>query len=163
MQIREERPEDKTAIFDLTKAAFKPMPFSDGTEAEAIDRLRADGDLIWSFVAIEDAVVVGHIAFSPAFLTGSEDGWMGLGPVAVDPGRQQQGIGSRLIKYGLDVLRQNGAPGCVLIGDPKYYSRFGFIGDGRISYRNLPPENVQWLAFGAKKPSGVVTFSPGLE
>ncbi len=55
------------------------------------------------------------------------------------------------------------ALGCVLIGDPNYYCKFGFVGDGRIAYRELPQAIVQWLAFGEAKPSGTLKFSPGLE
>jgi len=163
MEIRPESPDDRETIYALTKTAFDPMPFSDGTEADCINKLRADGDLRWSLVAIDQGKLVGHIAFSPVFLTDSPNEWFGLGPVSVWPDFQKTGIGSKLVNTGLEVLKQSNVPGCVLIGDPGYYKRFGFVGDGRISYRDLPNEVVQWLAFGHKKPSGTVTFSPGLE
>ena len=163
MDIRPENPSDYAAIDRITRAAFAPMPFSEGTEAECIEKLRGDGDLTLSLVAIRDAEVVGHIAFSPVFIDASFDGWYGLGPVSASPEVQRKGIGSALINEGLARLRQMGAQGCALIGDPAYYSRFGFIGDGRLAYRNLPTRIVQWLAFNDAKPSGVLRYSPGLE
>lgn len=163
MEIRPENPSDYAAIERITRAAFAPMPFSEGNEAECIAKLRADGDLTLSLVAIKDAKLVGHIAFSPVFINDSFDGWCGLGPVSASPEAQRTGIGSALIKEGLERLRQMDAAGCALIGDPAYYSRFGFVGDGRLSYRNLPARIVQWLAFNDTKPSGVLRYSPGLE
>ena len=163
MHIRLETPADHAAIHALTQAAFAPMSYSDGTEADRIDRLRADGDLTLSLVAEMAAGVVGHVAFSPVFMDGQSDGWFGLGPVAVSPERQRQGIGSALIRAGLDRLQASGARGCVLIGSPAYYRRFGFAADGRVSYRAIPTRNVMWLAFGDHRPAGELKFSPGLE
>ncbi|MEM5515943.1 N-acetyltransferase [Henriciella sp. AS95] len=163
MDIRAESAGDRDAIYHLTEIAFAPMPFSAGNEADCINRLRADGDLTLSLVAVEAGELVGHIAFSPVKLNGLADNWYGLGPVSALPGRQRTGIGSALIEHGLDQIRALGAHGCILIGDPAYYSRFGFRADGRVTYRDLPSELVQWLAFGSQTPSGVLTFSPGLE
>lgn len=163
MEIRPEVSSDHDTIGRLTTTAFAPMPFSEGNEAECINRLRADGDLTLSLVALDAGEIVGHVAFSPAYLNGIFDGWYGLGPISVWPEHQKHGIGKALIKAGLRRLRDNAAKGCILTGDPNYYSRFGFVGDGRISYRDLPEAVVQWLAFGRAKPYGVLTFSPGLE
>ncbi len=163
MQIRPETPADHAAIHALTQTAFASMSYSDGTEADCIDRLRADGDLTLSLVAETAAGAVGHVAFSPVFIDGRSDGWFGLGPVAVSPDLQKQGIGSALITEGLERLRARGARGCALIGNPDYYCRFGFISDGAIQYRDLPDRLVQWVAFGADRPTGRLVFSPGLE
>jgi putative acetyltransferase len=163
MEIRPETPSDHETIHHLTKAAFEPMPFSDGSEARRINALRDDGDLTLSLVAIGDAGIVGHIAFSPVSVDGHSYGWFGLGPVSVWPHLQKKGIGSRLVNEGLDQLRQIKAEGCVLIGDPGYYSRFGFQSGNGLVYRDLPSRLVQWLAFGSRKPSGVLRFSQGLE
>lgn len=163
MIIRPERPGDIDTIHALTEAAFKPMPFSDGTEPDCIRKLRQDGDLTVSLIAEQNDKVVGHVAFSPVQIDGKSAGWFGLGPVSVWPHLQKQGIGGALIKHGLARIQQLGAPGCVLIGDPNYYVRFGFIGDGSLTYRDLAPEYVQWKAFAIEKPSGELTFSAGLE
>lgn len=163
MEIRTEIPSDYDTIARLTTTAFAPMPYSDGEEAQYIDRLRADGDLTLSLVAEEAGRIIGHVAFSPAYLNGVFDGWYGLGPVSVWPDLQSRGTGKALIEAGLRRLRDDGAKGCILTGDPNYYARFGFVGDGRITYRGLPKDVVQWLAFGDARPHGVLTFSPGLE
>ena len=163
MEIRPEAPNDSENIYALTKAAFDLMPFSDGTEADCIKKLRVDGDLKVSLVALEHGRLIGHIAFSPVFISRASGKWFDLGPVSVWPELQGVGIGSTLINEGLAILMQTKALGCVLIGDPNYYCKFGFVGDGRITYRELPKEIVQWIAFGEAKPSGTLKFSPGLE
>lgn len=163
MHIRHETPSDRCVIHRLTKAAFDPMPFSDGDEAECVEKLREDGDLTLSLVAFDGDELVGHVAFSPVFLDDAFDEWYGLGPVSVWPQLQHRGIGGALINQGLSELKKNGARGCILIGDPRYYSRFGFVGDGKISYRDLPINIVQWLAFGPAVPSGILRYSAGLE
>lgn len=163
MDIRPETPGDYDTIFRLTQKAFEPMPFSEGKEAQCVKRLREDGDLTLSFVASEDTELVGHIAFSPVFLDEIGNGWYALGPVSVWPHLQGRGIGKALVDHGLMKLKEMEANGCILIGDPKYYSRFGFVGDGRIAYRNLPKEIVQWISFNGDQPSGILKYSPGLE
>lgn len=163
MQIRPETDADIEAIYDLTLRAFAPMPFSDGDEGDCINKLRRDGHLTISLVAVEGETIIGHIAFSPISIAGVSDDWYGLGPVSAEPGRQKSGIGSALINYGLELIRGLGAKGCALIGDPNYYHRFGFIGDGRLTYHDLPKEVVQWLSFTDAKPQGVLRFSTGLE
>jgi len=163
VDIRPETPDDYETIYRLTKSAFAPMPFSDGTEAERINTLRDDGDLVLSLVATDTTEIVGHIAFSPVFLNENLDGWFGLGPVAVWPHLQKNGIGGALVKEGLERLRQAEANGCILIGDPAYYGRFGFRSSGGVSYRSLPSRLVQWLSFRDAEPVGVLRFSPGLE
>jgi len=163
MNLRGERPEDVQGIYELTKLAFKSMPFSDGSEADRLNILRADKDLELSIVAVAEGKIVGHIAFSPVFLNEKFDHWFGLGPVSVLPELQKQGIGKALIKKGLSRLKDKKAKGCILIGNPDYYHRFGFIGDGQIQYRDYSQDIAQWLKFGKETPSGLLTFSPGLE
>ena len=163
MNIRKERPGDEARIYEVTAAAFAPVPYSDGNEQDCINKLRADGDLTVSLVAEVDGEIIGHVAFSPVFLDGVYDHWYGLGPVSVWPDLQGQGIGKALIETGLEEIRKLGAKGCVLIGNPDYYHRFGFLNDGRITYRDLESQYVQWLSFGDEKPSGVLVYSPGLE
>ena len=107
--------------------------------------------------------LLGHVAFSPVAIDGRSDGWYGLGPVSVRPDRQRTGIGIALIETGLSRLRERGAAGCVLIGDPAYYGPFGFLGDGALRYRDLPGRYVQWLAFDGSVPAGSLRFSAGLE
>ena len=164
MLIRPERGRDPPGIHDLVDRAFRPMAFSDGTEPAVVDRLRRRGELALSLVAESDGAVVGHVAFSPASVRPSDvSGWYALGPVAVDPPLQRTGIGAALIDEGLRTLRERGARGVVLIGDPAYYGRFGFVGDGRLRYRDLPDGIAQWLAFGTPPPSGELRFSDAFD
>src|SRR5690606_18603384 len=114
------------AIHTLVAAAFDGHPHSDGSEPAIVDRLRADGDLTISLVAEDGGEIVGHIAFSPVTISDGNEGWFGLGPVAVAPQRQREGIGAALIEHGLALLRERGSAGCVVLGDPAYYGRFGF-------------------------------------
>lgn len=153
MRIRDEQTGDVAPIAALTTAAFTDAEHSSGTEAAIIDGLRAAGALTLSLVAEDETgSIIGHIAFSPVGITG-EDGrtianWYGLGPVSVAPERQGEGIGGALIREGLERLTAMGAAGCVLLGDPAYYSRFGFIADAGPTYPGPPPEYFQALALG---------------
>ncbi|MGB6229178.1 MAG: N-acetyltransferase [Litorimonas sp.] len=159
MIVRAERPGDEAAIFDLTQAAFAPMPFSGGTEGPIIDALRRDGDLVLSLVAEADAAIVGHIAFSPVTVSGESRGLYGLGPVSAHPERQRQGIGSALIREGLSRLPD--ARAVFLVGDPAYYSRFGFVGDCGLTHGSVPPHAVQGLFLDGRARSGEIRYAPG--
>ena len=124
MEIRTELPEDATAIHKLNAAAF-----GRGDEAALVDALRAVKALTLSLVAIEEGRIVGHIAFSPVTI-GSEHRTMnavGLGPMAVAPERQQSGIGTQLVETGMAELRKLGHTVVVVLGNPEFYSRFGFV------------------------------------
>lgn len=160
MKIRDEIPNDRNAIFALTKAAFAPMPYSDGSEPAIIDGLRDDGDLALSLVATEAGLIVGHIAFSPVTIDGVDNHWFGLGPVSVAVAEQGRGVGGNLIREGLARLKSLGANGCVLVGNPAYYCRFGFRSDGEIMYEGMPSEYVQWLSFDGTSPKGRLKYSP---
>lgn len=126
MTIREERPADIPAIRDLVTRAFTGYPYSDGDESDVIDRLRVDGDLLLSLVAEESQRILGQITYSPAILENGEQDWVVLGPVAVDPQHQGTGIGRALIETGETIMRERGARGVTVLGDPAIYSRFGF-------------------------------------
>jgi len=157
--IREEIPADVDAIHALTAEAFAPMSYSDGSEPGIVRALRADGDLSLSLVAEANGKIIGHVAFSEVKLTTPGD-WVGLGPISVSPNEQKRGVGSAMIHAGLDHFRNSGAAGCVLVGDPGYYSRFGFAADGAVSYMGLESRYVQWLAFSATTPSGEIQYAP---
>ena len=126
MKIRTETPQDINAIEQITIAAFDGKWYSDQTEYLVIKRLREAGAMSLSLVAETDGKVIGHVAFSVVTINGKNVDWFGLGPVAVSPELQKQGIGSKLIREGLLLIKEKGAKGCVLEGDPGYYQRFGF-------------------------------------
>ena len=158
MEIRPEHPGEEQAVAALIDAAFASAEHSSGTEAEIVDRLRADGALTISLVAVDDERIVGHVAYSPVTIDGNDRGWFGLGPVAVDPRHQCYGIGRHLIERGLNELRVAGAAGCVVLGEPDYYGRFGFNADGRLTFPGPPPHYFQALAFGDDKPAGTISY-----
>ena len=161
MILRPEREGDIDAIRTLTETAFRTAPHADGTEHLIIDRLRAAGALTLSLVAEADGTIVGHVAFSPVSLSDGSRGWYGLGPISVDPARQGEGIGGKLIGEGLERLKALGATGCVLLGDPAYYSRFGFTPDPRLTLDGVPPEYFMRVAFSPVYGAGSVSYHPG--
>jgi putative acetyltransferase len=161
MLICPENGADACAIRALKDAAFRNAPHSSGTEAAIIDALRDAGVLTLSLVAKSEGHIVGHVAFSPVTINGKSGGWFGLGPVSVEPARQRRGIGQALILDGLERLKASGAQGCVLLGDPAYYQRFGFVSDPRLRYGDVPPEYFQRLSFTGVAPSGEVAYHPG--
>ena len=161
MILRPERDGDIDAIRALTQTAFRTAPHADGTEHLIIDGLRAAGALTLSLVAEADGAVVGHVAFSPVTISDGSKGWYGLGPISVDPSRQGEGIGSRLVREGLERLRAMGAAGCVLLGDPAYYGRFGIAADPNRRLDGVPPEYFLHVAFSPVYGAGTVSYHPG--
>ena len=158
--IRPERAGDEQVIYELTEAAFRDMPFSDGDEQDLVDRLRADGDLTLSLVAEDADRIVGHIAFSPVTISDGTSDWYGLGPVSVLPELQRGGIGGKLIQRGIADMRAIGARGIVLLGSTEYYPRFGFEHDPQLAYPGPPPEYFQRLVLEGEAPSGTVSYAP---
>ena len=163
MQIRQERPEDASTIRALTIAAFKEVPHSSQTEAMIVDALRSSGALTLSLVAIQYEVIVGHVAFSPVRINRIDVGWFGLGPVSVWPERQRQGIGQALIREGLHRLGAMSSAGCVLLGSPQYYGRFGFEYDPDLYYQGARPGYFQRLPLNGSSPKGEVTYHSSFE
>jgi len=160
LEIRDETPAEAAAIRHLTDTAFAGAEHASGTEGAIVDALRRTGALTLSLVAATDGEVVGHVAFSPVTIAGAACGWFGLGPVAVLPARQRAGIGAALIRAGLARLRIAGAAGCVVLGDPAYYPRFGFAPDPALRFEGVPPEYFMALAFSDTSPAGAVVYHP---
>lgn len=154
--IRPERLGDIEGIRQVNIEAFRDHPFSQQTEHLIVEALRDAGALSLSLVAERDGRVAGHIAFSPAVVGESGPGWFLLGPVAVLPELQHEGIGSALVEAGLVELRSCGAAGCVLVGDAGFYSRFGFATHPGLEYEGVPGEHVLGIAFAADPPRGVI-------
>ena len=163
--IRTEAPGDEAAIHDLIARAFAPMPFADGDEQDLVDRLRADGDLALSLVAVDaDGAVVGHVGFSPATIDHTACGWLQMAPVSVCPSRQLQGIGSALIEAGLRRLREQGASGVAVVGNPAYYERFGFtVIDGLAPASEHDRPYFRAQAFGTNAPTGTLRYAPAFD
>ncbi|XWW96447.1 hypothetical protein V2A60_004421 [Cordyceps javanica] len=161
--IRSETVDDCPAIHALTKAAF---PDSTASEAAIIDDLRSAGALTVSLVAVDTSdpagTIIGHVAFSPVTITPAiETGvWLGLGPISVTPGRQRQGIGRMLIQDGLRRLATlESVQGCVLLGNPELYNKFGFEAGRGLVLEGVPPRYFMSVSLdGGECPQGVVKF-----
>jgi putative acetyltransferase len=158
--IRFEASGDYATIYDLTKRAFAPMPFAAGDEQDLINQLRDAGALVISLVAELNGKIVGHVAFSPAFAADGSEGWYTLGPVSAEPELKHRGIGKALINAGLAMLRERDAAGCVLVGNPAYYARFGFKLFPALAPGGEHAEYYQILPMRATEPSVVVSFHP---
>ncbi len=158
MLIRDESESDINDIYDVTKAAFENHPISNHTEQFIINGLRAAKALEISLVAEVNGKVVGHMALSKVAISDGSADWYGLGPISVAPEYQKQGIGKALMREGLSRLKALGANGCVLVGDPNYYERFGFKSLPELKHKGVPQENVLSLPFGTSKAKGEVEF-----
>lgn len=122
--IRSEQPEDIAAIHRVNHLAF-----GQEAEAELVNRLRANNKVTLSLVAVSDDQVVGHILFSPVTIENGNESFpaIGLAPVAVLPAWQNRGVGSQLVRAGLDECRRADHKCVVVLGHPEYYPRFGFV------------------------------------
>lgn len=164
MNVRDERPGDIEAVERLTYRAFDGHPHhapgAEPTEHLILARLRAAGAMTLSLVAEDASGVVGHIAFSAVTIDGAVSGWYGLGPVSVEPKRQGEGIGGVLIRHGLAALRDAGADGVVLLGEPGYYERFGFRQHPGLTLPGVPAEYFLALPLrhGVALPQGEVAY-----
>jgi len=160
MIIRPEDPTDTAAIRSIVTAAFRDAAHTGGNEADIVDALRIGGVLTVSLVAEDEGNIIGHVAFSPVTVNSREVGWFGLGPVAVLVEKRRCGIGAALVEAGLKHLDDLGARGCVVLGDPAYYRRFGFQSDSRLRFADVPSEYFQRLVIHGEPPQGVVNYPP---
>lgn len=118
--IRHARASDRDAIARIVEAAFKQPD-----EARLVERLRADGDVLFELVAERDGQVAGHILYSRLWADRAEL-YTALAPVAVTPVAQNGGLGSALVRRGQETAKEFGALGVLVLGHPAYYPRFGF-------------------------------------
>ena len=162
MLIRAEEKQDWTAVQAVNESAFETP-----TEARLVARLREEAQPVVSLVAEEGDEVVGHIMFSPVSLTGHAHlKMMGLGPMAVLPTFQREGIGSALVRAGLEQSKQLGFGAVVLVGHPEFYPRFGFRPASRFQLTcefDVPDE--AWMAVELepgflRDVSGTIKYHP---
>jgi putative acetyltransferase len=153
--IRDEKQADSEAVHELVAAAFR-RPH----EAVLVDRLRSDGTCAISLLAVEGDEIVGHVLFSKMTAPFRA---LGLGPVSVKPSRQHCGIGSRLIRTGLGRAREAAWQAVFVLGDSKFYSRFGFDPDlaGGFICRYSGP-HLMAFALGGELPTreGYIEYAP---
>jgi putative acetyltransferase len=157
--IRQEHPEDFADIRDVTQRAFTPMPFYDGHDQDLPERFRKAGELQLSLVAVLEDKVVGHVALTKATHESQEQGWFALGPIAVEPEWQRKGIGTALIAQARNWLQSQKAKGCILMGDPGYYTRHGFKVMPDHCPVGEPSEYFMALQLDGPVPKGRFAFS----
>ena len=162
VSVRLEAPDDWRAIREVNERAF-----GQPNEADLVDALRQAAHPFISMVATENSTVVGHISFSPITI-GADPAPVGLGlaPMAVVPERQNSGIGSQLVRSGLDECRRQDRHLIVVVGHPTYYPRFGFVPGSRrgLTCEYPVPDDVFMvleLTPGALRGrSGLVRYHP---
>lgn len=128
IEIRDESPRDWRAIYNVISSAFGQL-----AEAELVERLREAGDSVISLVADEDGQLVGHVLLSKMVAPFPA---LALAPVSVVPTRQRSGIGSTLIERAVNRARDEGWTAIFVLGDPKYYERFGFDREAAAGFRS---------------------------
>lgn len=158
LKIRNEAKGDIDAIEKVTIEAFLNASHTDHTEQYIVRELRNSDALSISLIAESQGEIVGHVAISPVTISDGTKKWFGLGPISVSPNIQRSGVGSMLMLSALEALKDAGASGCVVLGDPAYYSRFGFKPEPFIVYPDVPPEYFQAIQFSGLLPNGVVKY-----
>ena len=138
IELRRSLPTDREALEDLYPAAFP-----DEDLIPMLRELLNEKDGVFSRVAISDGELVGHVAYTMCRIDERSEKVGLLGPVAVSPAVQRQGIGSALIEEGLNWLKSEGAIQAYVLGDPAYYGRFGFEADSTVKPPYDMPE--EWL------------------
>ena len=156
--IRKEQSGDVERIHDVTVSAFLDAPHTDHTEQFIVKALRDSGVLSISLVAEIEGGIVGYVALSPVTISDGSDQWYGLGPISVHPINQGQGVGSVLMNAAIEELKRINAKGCVLLGDPDYYHRFGFKPEEGLVLPDVPAEYFQTLLLQGSIPQGIVTY-----
>jgi putative acetyltransferase len=151
IEIREECPEDRAAIRNVNHRAF-----GRDQEGNIVDALRSNGAALLSLVATLNNRIVGHILYSPATIadvTGAA-----LGPMAVLPEHQREGIGSKLVSAGNQKLKGADCPFIIVLGRPTFYPRFGFRRASSLGVKcewDVPDDVVMLLILDEAKMQGV--------
>ena len=151
-EIREERPDDFAAIREVNRLAF-----GQNQEGQLVDALRANKGVLLSLVAVADGTIVGHILYSP-IVVGSAFQGAALGPMAVHPDYQRQGIGSQLVTAGNRRIHQAGHSFVIVLGHPQFYPRFGFkpgSASGITCEWDVPDDVFMVLILDAAKTEGM--------
>lgn len=154
--VRLEQPPDAQQVRDLLESSFPGYG-----EAILVDRLRSDGDIDLSLVAEDQGVVIGYIAFSRLMVEGDDKPFhaVALAPLAIYPEYQQQGVATRLIREAHACLAAMGVTLSVVLGEPGYYSRFGYTNRRAAHFdSNYQSPYLMALSFGAAPWEGRLVY-----
>lgn len=163
LKLRNEQIRDIEQICKLTQTAFAHAEHTSHTEHLIVNALRDAQQLTISLVTELDHEIIAHAAISPITISSGVQDWYGLGPVSVAPQYQQQGIGKQLIQHALQQLKALGGAGCVVLGEPDYYAKFGFIPQPTLVLEGVPAEYFQALSFFQQIPDGIVKYHVAFE
>ncbi len=158
VDIRPERRDDIATIRAVNDAAFGGQ-----AESRIVDAARVAGHVDISLVAVAGQEIVGHILFTPIRIEPPRvrARVLGLGPMAVRPSLQRRGIGSALVRAGLDAARRRGCDAIVVIGHPAFYPRFGFQRASRFGLTSeFPAPDEAFMA--AELTPGALEGAAGL-
>ena len=151
IEIREERSDDVAAVREVNRRAF-----GQDQESNIVDALRTNGGALLSLVATVNGQVAGHIMYSPLTVAENVLG-VALGPMAVVPEYQRQGIGTQLIEAGNRKIKDAGYPFIIVVGHAEYYPRFGFRPANEYGIRcewDVPDEVFMLLVVNEAKMQG---------
>lgn len=165
ISIRQERSADYDEIERVVAAAFAGAEHTDGDEHRLVRRLRESAEYIPELALVAsdgDGRVLGYLMMSKITVGASKA--VALAPLAVRPGFQHQGIGSRLIAAAHEAARELGCGVSVVLGDPAYYSRFGYVTARPAGIRAPFEVDDKYFMYckldtGADVPAGVVRYS----
>jgi putative acetyltransferase len=148
LDVRDEKREDRQSVYHVVSSAF-----GGAAEAALVDQLRGDGDAVVSLVAEEDGLIVGHVLLSrmaapfPA---------LALAPLSVVPARQRCGVGSMLVEGAVRRARGEGWAALFVLGDPRYYERFGFSVEAAAGFTS-PYAGQHFMVFPLGSPLPAAT------
>ena len=157
LRVRPEEPADRDAIRTVHERAF-----GQALEADLVERLRRDADLVLSLVAVREDLV-GHVAFSRLELAEASVRAVALAPIAVVPELQRTGIGTALVREALERIAAAGEDLVVVLADPAYYGRFGFrtdVAQGLKTPYDGPYLQALALSERGRTAKGVVSYAP---
>ena len=169
MKIRQEKPSDFQDIYDLVKVGFQTAEMSNGTEQDYVIKLRDSGNYIpeLALVAEENAKLIGHIMLTKTYVSCADSKIKALllAPLCVAIEHRNLGIGSKLVVEGLKLAKNLGYTTVFVVGNPLFYSRFGFQSSVHFGIKHVPmiPDQfvmVNELSMGALTDVvGTVTFT----
>lgn len=162
--IRQEKPKDYDAVYNVVKAAFESADHADGNEADLVKALRCGSAFIpgLSLVAEKEGRIAGHILFTKARV--GKETVLALAPLSVAPACQRQGIGSALVREGHKRAKALGYAWSVVLGSETYYPRFGYVPAETIGIQppfDVPSKNFMVCRIGntTPAPQGVMTYA----